>query len=147
MSDILCSLCLLLKLQSNKIRFCFVAHLRFRALCSDNNGKIHRTRWDKANQLNGDRLVVDDDITSLHYRAIDRRIPMVEKVVDWSRASLTRCRQWRPPIIIMMPHNTKATQHLFALMGVATQLKPIWLLRLRHRVQLYQHYQPSEELR
>ena len=105
------------------------------------------TRWDKANQLNGDRLVVDDDITSLHYRAIDRRIPMVEKVVDWSRASLTRCRQWRPPIIIMMPHNTKATQHLFALMGVATQLKPIWLLRLRHRVQLYQHYQPSEELR
>ena len=54
----------------------FVFIFAFWALCSDNNGKIHWTRCDKANRLNGDRLVVDDDITSLHYRAIDRKIPM-----------------------------------------------------------------------
>ena len=74
--DIFCSLCLLLKLQSNKIRFCFVCTFLFLALCSDSNGKIHWTRCDKANRLNGGQLVVDDDITSLHYRAIDRKIPM-----------------------------------------------------------------------
>ena len=77
---------------------------------SDNNGKIHQSRWDIANLLNGERLVADD-ITSHHYRAIDRKI-LMEKVVEWfgvchlSSACNDAAIQW---------------QHLFALLHLTIE--------------------------
>ena len=53
----------------------------------------------RAKLLNGERLVADD-ITSNHYRGIDRKIPM-EKVVEWP-ASVT-CRR-----LVMMQQSYNA---------------------------------------
>ena len=82
------------------------------------------TRWDKANQLNGDRLVVDYDITSLHYRAIDRKIPM-----DGESGRLVAGVSDTLSSVAAAYNDNDATQHksqqhLFTLMGIATQLKP-----------------------
>ena len=57
----------------------------------------------RAKLLNGERLVADD-ITSNHYRGIDRKIPM-EKVLEWP-ASVT-CRR-----LVMMQQSYNAGQCL-----------------------------------